>query len=155
MIPPIPGWGRTTQAEATPFKWRLLDTESQACSKPQGYPSISELTQSCEVETILPSLLPGKGGQACCQEPPSYLLPTDALFLLTALNTTRSEEMVWLPACIPGSELSLSASLPTHEASGPPDTGWEQGQCCGPDARSLVIPGEMGRRESGLGHQSP
>lgn len=151
----MPGWGRTTQAEATPFKWRLLDTESQACSKPQGYPSISELTQSCEVGATLLSLLPGKVGSGL---QPGTHLTRYALMPYSysqPLSTTRSEETVWLPACIPGSELSLSASPPTHEASGPPDTGWEQGQCCRPGVRSLVASGEMGRRESGLGHRSP
>lgn len=39
------------------------------------------------------------------------------------LSMTRPEETVWLPACILGSEISLSAGPPTYEASGPPDTG--------------------------------
>lgn len=106
MIPPIRGWGRTAQAEATPFKWRLLDTESQACSKPQGYPSISELTQSCEVGAALLSLLPGKEGSGLL---PGPCLTRYALMPYSQpLSTTRSEETVWLPACIPGSELSPS-----------------------------------------------
>lgn len=94
----MPGWGRTTQAEATPFKWQLLDTESQECSKPQGYPSNSELTQSCEVGATLLSLLPGKVGSGLL---PGTRLTHYALMPYSysqPLSTTRSEETVWLPS---------------------------------------------------------